>query len=221
MKSAILISLGVGLLTAGLSVFIQTRSQTWQVVPIENPSPVTEVESLVENNPKPVATTTADMGIGSSFDVPALPARLNIPAIGVSAKIQSVGLSWRNDGTMGIPTNFTDVAWYNLGPRPGMPGSAVIAGHLDGKKVKEAVFYNLGNLKSGDLVEVADGMGKVSRFQVVDSKIYEYNATTTDIFSNDASKTRLNLITCTGDWIKGQKIYDKRIVVFTEFLTTN
>ncbi len=118
---------------------------------------------------------------------------------------------------MGIPTNFTDVAWYNGGPLPGMPGSAVIDGHLDGRYVKEAVFYKLGDLKPGDLVEVVDARGQTWQFRVVGSKIYSYNATTTsDIFSGDASKARLNLITCAGDWLKSQKLYNDRIVVFTE-----
>ena len=45
---------------------------------------------------------------------------------------------------MGVPTNFTDVGWYRYGPAPGTPGNAVIDGHLDGKSVPEAVFYNLG-----------------------------------------------------------------------------
>jgi LPXTG-site transpeptidase (sortase) family protein len=119
---------------------------------------------------------------------------------------------------MSIPTNFTDVAWYNGGPRPGMPGSAVIDGHLDGQYVQRAVFYNLQNLKVGDAVKVVDASGTTFTFQVVASKAYAYNASTTDIFSNDTSKARLNLITCTGDWIKSQKLYNQRIVVFTELV---
>ena len=117
---------------------------------------------------------------------------------------------------MEIPTNFTDVAWYNGGPRPGMPGSAVIDGHLDGKDVPQAVFYNLKLLQPGDLVEVVDDTGDVLQFRVVGSKIYGYDTTTTDIFSGDTSKAGLNLITCTGDWDKNEKIYTERLVVFTE-----
>jgi sortase (surface protein transpeptidase) len=120
---------------------------------------------------------------------------------------------------MSIPTNFTDVAWYNGGPLPGMPGNAVIDGHLDGHNVKEAVFYHLGDLAPGDLVEVVDSAGIIWKFQVVRLADYGYNASTTDIFSGDASKARLNLITCAGDWIKGQGIYNQRVVVFTELVT--
>ncbi len=204
-RTAILVSFGVGLLAAGLSVFLQTQGFTVQALSAQNPEPVAVV-----------ATSTT--GVATSFEIPGRPARLIIPAIGVDANVQSVGLFWNGDGSMGIPTNFTDVAWYNGGPRPGEPGSAVIDGHLDGRNVKEAVFYNLDKLTTGDVVEVVDTKGKTLQFRVVDVKTYDYNATTTEIFSGDASKARLNLITCAGDWDKTQKLYNKRIVVFTELV---
>ena len=209
-KTALLLSLGVGLLSAGLSVFVQARSQTIQGF-------------STEGGPKPAVSVAAPtvVGLGSSFAMPALPVRLIIPAIGVDAAIQSVGLFWNGDGTMSIPTNFTDVAWYNGGPAPGAPGSAVIDGHLDGRNVREAVFYNLGNLKPGDLVEVLDASGTLWRFQVARLMTYDYNASTSDIFSGDTSAARLNLITCAGSWIKSQKLYNKRIVVFTELITAS
>ncbi len=201
-KKAVLVSLGVGLLVAGLSLFIQTNSlgtlqAFWSP---QNEQPLPSLPS----------------GTGSSFEQTSKPVRLRIPAIGVDAAVQSVGLSWRNDGTMAVPSNFTDVAWYNKGPNPGMPGSAVLAGHLDGKDVPQAVFFRLGDLKRDDLVEVTDEDGKKVQFRVIETKTYDYNAETSDIFANDGSKTRLNLITCGGNWDKTKKIYDKRVVVFTE-----
>ncbi len=203
--AAILLFLIVGLLTAGLSVFVQARNQA--IAP-----------SSLAADPRPIPAFVAAVGLGSSFEAPGKPVRLIIPAIGVDAAIQSVGLAWakENKGDMSVPSNFTDVAWYNGGPLPGMPGSAVIDGHLDGKYVRKAVFYNLGTLKPGDVVEVVDVSGTILQFQVVTSTTYDYNATTTDIFYGDASKTRLNLITCAGDWNESQKLYNKRIVVFTE-----
>ena len=202
-KTAILVSFGVGLLAAGLSVFLQTQGVT-----------VSALSTVL-----PVVAVPAPVGSASAYQIPGKPARLVIPAIGVDANVQSVGLYWRGDGTLGIPTNFTDVAWYNGGPKPGEPGSAVIDGHFDGRNVKEAVFYNLGSLKTGDLVEVVDTTGKTFDFKVVDVKTYDYNAPTTDIFSTDTSSARLNLITCAGDWDKSQETYNKRVVVFTELVT--
>lgn len=205
-KTAFLVSLGVGLLVAGLSIFIQTHGLTVAAL-ITKDTPVSEA-------------TSTPVGIGTTFEAPGKPVRLIIPTIGVNANIQSVGLAWQGNGEMGIPTNFTDVGWYNGGPRPGEPGSAVIDGHLDGRNVKEAVFYDLGNLKAGDLVEVVDAGGKTWQFKVTDVKLYDYDASTTDIFSSDDSKAHLNLITCAGDWLKDQKQYNQRVVVFTELVTS-
>ncbi len=202
--AAVIVALGVGLLALGLSIFVQTH---------------TNVLSAFRSDVLGTLTNSSASGVGTSFDQPGKPARLIIPSIGVDANVQSVGLYWKGDGTMGIPTNFTDVAWYNGGPRPGEPGSAVIDGHLDGHDVKEAVFYNLGNLKNGDLVEVLDTKGKTWKFKVVDIKSYDYDASATDVFSGDVSKARLNLITCAGDWMAAQHLYTKRIVVFTELVT--
>jgi len=201
----ILIFFGVGLFALVLSIFIQTHANTvW--------FSSSEVNAFT-------TTTSIKMGVGGSFEKPDKPARLIIPAIGVNANIQSVGLAWQGNGQMGIPTNFTDVAWYKDGPLPGMPGSAVIDGHLDGKDVPEAVFYDLEKLQLGDLVEVIDESGKKLQFKVVGSKSYDRNATTTEVFSGDVSRARLNLITCSGDWIANEKSYNERIVVFTELVT--
>lgn len=204
-KSTIFLSLGVGLIAAGLSVFVQVRSQTIKG---------SDAEIL-----KSVPVIPAVVGFGTSFEAPSEPVRLLISAIGVDANIQSVGVS--SSGDMGIPTNFVDVAWFNEGPLPGMPGSAVIDGHLDGRKTPKAVFYNLGKLKKDDLVEVIDQKGKKLQFKVADTKIYNHDASTSDIFSGDTTKARLNLITCAGDWIKNKKLYNERVVVFTELIKTD
>jgi len=205
--STILVTLVVGLGVAGLSIFLQTHGGLG----------VLHGFSMETSIPAVGSSTPA--GIGNSFEAPSKPVRLIIPAIGVNANIQSVGLAWQNNGEMGIPTNFTDVGWYNQGPRPGAPGSAVIDGHLDGKNVPEAVFYHLGDLKPGDLVEVVDAGGKTLQFRVTSTKLYDYNAPTTDIFSSNDTKEHLNLITCAGDWIPTQKLYNQRVVVFTELAT--
>lgn len=200
-KKAVIFSVAAGIFAAGLTIFFQTHSQKWW-------------SSAVEEIVGPASMA----GFGVSSDPPADPVRVRIPAIGVDAAVQKVGLT--ASGTMGIPTNYTDIAWYKDGPLPGAPGSAVIDGHLDGINTPRAVFYDLEKLKPGDLVEVEDANGKTRMFRVVESKYYDYKASSTqEIFWGDASKARLNLITCTGDWIKANRTYDERVVVFTELVT--
>lgn len=212
-KIAIMVTLVVGLLGAGLSAFIQTRHITAQVTP-----PQDQLVALAASTTTPAEEAAS--GTGSSVSASDLPDQLVIPSIGVSTHIESVGLHWRGDGTMGIPSNFTNVAWYNGGPAPGKPGSAVIAGHLDGANTPEAVFYDLDKLKPGDIVEVKDQGGAMMQFKVVRTTLYDYKAPTTEIFISDASKARLNIITCAGVWDPIKKIYSQRLVVFTEMVQT-
>ncbi len=205
-RSAVLLSIGVAVITLVGSILLQTHAQVF-------------ISSLEQG----AATTTVAQakGVGTSYDVPGAPKRLIIPAIGVNAYIQSVGMWWKDPTEIGIPTNFTDVAWYNGGPKPGEPGSAVIDGHLDGATVAQAVFFDLDKLQPGDMVQIVDSDGKTLNFKVTATKLYDYNASTTEIFAGDSSKVRLNLITCAGDWIKvnGANMYNKRVVVFTELVT--
>jgi len=143
--------------------------------------------------------------------------RLLIPAIGVNAPIESVGV--RPDGTMETPAQrpWNDVGWYNSGPRPGERGSAVIAGHLDRPGGNPAVFWRLRDLRVGDSVLVVDASGKALRFHVTRIIFFQpQDAPVQDIFGNTAGSF-LNLTTCAGDWIPTQHQTAQRLVVYTSF----
>ena len=142
-------------------------------------------------------------------------ARLLIPAIGVNAPIESVGV--RPDGTMETPAQrpWNDVGWYNSGPRPGERGSAVIAGHLDRPGGNPAVFWHLRDLHIGDSVLVVGAGGKALRFQVTRIIFFQpQDAPVQDVFGNTAGSF-LNLTTCAGDWIPTQHQTALRLVVYT------
>jgi sortase (surface protein transpeptidase) len=148
-----------------------------------------------------------------------LPGQLVIPSIGVRAQVQLLGLADNGSGEMDVPDNFTDVGWYKHGPRPGTVGSAVIVGHLNGKNVPEAVFFALGDLGIGDTVDVVAEDGATLTFIVVQLRTYPYDAPTDEVFVSTDGKVRLNLITCAGDWLQKENIYNKRTVVFTELVS--
>lgn len=151
--------------------------------------------------------------------IPGLPVRLIIPSIDVDAEVQYVGLDPDGTGEMGVPSNFTDVGWYKYGVRPGMRGSAVIAGHLNGKEIPEAVFYDLHELAVGDEVVIMSAGRVGSIFRVVKVETYAYNDPTEDVFKSTDGKRKLNLITCGGEWLSDEDQYNERTVVFTELVT--
>lgn len=147
--------------------------------------------------------------IGSS-----LPIHLKIPSINVDALIESVGLT--SDGAMDVPKGPAEVAWYNLGPRPGEMGSAVIDGHSGYKNNQPAVFDNLYKLQKGDKIYVENDTGVTTTFIVREIQKYNPNADASDVFISNDGKSHLNLITCTGIWNKIWKSHSERLIVFAD-----
>lgn len=141
-----------------------------------------------------------------------IPTTLTIPKIGVSAQVESVGLDAQ--GKMDIPRNYVDVAWYDLGQKPGEKGSAVIDGHLDTPTGAPGVFSNISRLTAGDTIVVTDSNGKQYMFSVVDTESYPYNAFPLQKVFATNDQPRLNLITCQGKWDAASHNYSNRVVVY-------
>ena len=139
---------------------------------------------------------------------------LKIPNINVDADIESVGLTL--EGAVDVPKSFANVAWFNLGPRPGKKGSSVVSGHSGWKNGKQSVFDNLYKIKKGDKIYIEDGEGIINVFVVRKFKTYGSNDDASDIFSSSDGKAHLNLITCVGNWYVGQKSPNDRFVVFAD-----
>ena len=139
---------------------------------------------------------------------------LRIPKINVDAAIQYVGLT--PQGAMDVPKGPADVAWFDLGPRPGENGSAVIAGHEGWKDGIHAVFDNLHTLQKGDKLYVEDENGTTITFVVREVKLYDQNQDASDVFGSSDGAAHLNLITCAGTWHAAEKSYSNRLVVFTD-----
>jgi sortase A len=143
-----------------------------------------------------------------------IPTRIKIPSIGVNAPIEGVGIT--KSGLMDVPKLPFDTGWYNLGPRPGETGSAVLDGHVNWRNGKKAVFADLSNLKPGDKVMVQNYQGTTTTFIVHYNKIYKASATTKDIFTSSDKGSHLNLITCSGTWDTLASAYSQRLVIFTD-----
>lgn len=142
------------------------------------------------------------------------PQRLVIRKLGVDAAVESVGLDSR--GRMDVPRKDENVAWYNLGYKPGQNGSAVLAGHFDTRSGSPAVFYNIGKLESGDTIEVFDTNGKSLTYTVTSSVSYDFDEVPLQEVFATKGKTMLNLITCEGTYDQANQNYSKRLVVYSK-----
>jgi LPXTG-site transpeptidase (sortase) family protein len=146
---------------------------------------------------------------------PGLPVRLKIPAIKVDAAVEYVGLT--ADRAMDVPKGYDNTAWYQLGPRPGEPGNAVIAGHVDSKS-STAVFWFLRQLKSGDEIVVLGDDGIERKFVVTAAERYKRTEAPLVRIFGPASDVRLNLITCDNDgrFDTRRGEYEQNLVVYAE-----
>ncbi len=143
-----------------------------------------------------------------------LPLRLTIPVIKVDALIEHVGLT--PDGAMDVPKGPDEAVWFNLGPRPGENGSAVIAGHNGWKNNRPAIFDNLHKLQIGDEMTVEDENGLITTFVVREIRTYGKDEAAPDVFGSSDGKPHLNLITCMGDWNNAEKTFSNRLIVFAD-----
>jgi sortase A len=143
-----------------------------------------------------------------------LPVRLRIPTINIDAALDYVGLTPL--GTLGVPAGPTNAAWYDQGPRPGEEGNAVIDGHFGYKNHIPAVFDNLYELQTGDILYVEDAQGTTTAFVVRELRTYGRNEDDTNVFVSNDGKAHLNLITCQGVWSATQKSFSNRLVVFAD-----
>lgn len=142
-----------------------------------------------------------------------LPLRLTIPVINVDAAIEHVGFT--PDGAMGVPSKLVEAAWFDLGPRPGQKGSAVIAGHRSSKLWVSAVFDHLRDLRVGDNLYIEDDQGTIISFKVREIRTYDPKEDASAVFSMSDGR-HLNLITCSGDWDAVQKSFNQRLVIFAD-----
>jgi sortase (surface protein transpeptidase) len=143
-----------------------------------------------------------------------LPAQLVIPKIGVRATVEEVGVD--SHGNMDVPRDWHDVAWYAPGVAPGQPGDAVMDGHLDWYGGVKAVFWNLGQLQSGDLIQVITKDGLTLNFRVSGSQRVPYTAHPAGLFVS-GGPSRLSLITCTGAWDTAKSVYLERLIVNADY----
>lgn len=163
---------------------------------------------------RPDIPRTAGKVLAETAERVGMPTRITIPSIAVEAAIEEVALT--EDGAMDVPDRPQDTVWYGLGPRPGEKGSAVIAGHVDWKDGKPAIFADLHKLEPGDRIVVRDDSGADIVFIVRESRKYDAEADTIGVFSSVDGKEHLNLITCDGTWDEREEQYSERLVVFAD-----
>jgi sortase (surface protein transpeptidase) len=145
-----------------------------------------------------------------------IPVRLEIPRIGVARSLDRLGRV--PDGTIQEPSRWDVPGWYEPGPRPGDPGSAVILGHVDSKR-GPAVFFRLRELRAGDHIDVIGADGSSVRFVVQRTAKYDKQRFPTDDVYYPTLTAGLRLVTCGGQFDATTGHYRSNIIVFAAIRT--
>jgi LPXTG-site transpeptidase (sortase) family protein len=142
--------------------------------------------------------------------VAGVPDRIDIPALGLDAPVQILGHN--ADGSRQVPHQFDTVGWYSDTPRPGDPGPAVLAGHVDSYH-GPAVFFRLNRLHAGDTVRVSSSTG-IRQFVVMSVSMYPKDRFPTDLVFGPVADSELRLVTCGGTFDRADGSYRDNVVVF-------
>jgi sortase (surface protein transpeptidase) len=146
-----------------------------------------------------------------------LPRVITITDAKVRARVLSMDVN--PDNSIQAPINIFDAGWYTGSAKPGEPGAALIDAHASGA-TRQGLFAYLDTLEVNDTVEVERGDGVTFIYEVAYTEIVEKD--TLDMAKllktyGDAPQG-LNLITCTGTYVKEQSTYDHRVVVYTKLV---
>jgi Sortase domain len=123
------------------------------------------------------------------------PVSLVIPAIHVSTRLIRLGVT--SAGTLQVPGTTAVAGWYTGSPRPGEPGGAVIAGHVD-SKLGPGVFVRLDMLTPGEKVFVRRADGTLAVFTITAVRSYPKTGFPTSAVYGPTPDAQLRLITCGG-----------------------
>jgi hypothetical protein len=143
-----------------------------------------------------------------------VPVRVTIPAIGVDSKLLHLGVN--ADGTIQVPSLVTSAglaAWYKYSVTPGQVGTSLIEGHVDDLQ-GPAVFFRLGALHPGDVIDVRLADGVTAVFRVTGVREFSKDSFPAELVYGQARYPALRLITCGGTFDYATGHYLSSIVVF-------
>jgi hypothetical protein len=228
-KPAALISIAVGLVLAVVAAVagVSLISTVGDVESIESalsdpgdagdllPEILTTSTTTLPDRPRPntLWPINSDSALGDQASESPQPVSILIEAIGAEAPVNPYGINERT-GQMDVPRNVQEVAWYQYGPSPGQPGSAVLAAHVDLKSQGPGVFFNLRNLNRGDTIVIGFDDGSQQRFVVEARTLYQKEDLPTESIFSREGPSILTLITCGGGFSEADAHYDSNVVVF-------
>lgn len=178
--------------------------------PAQAPSPGT-AHSPGHDQPLRPATQPGDSGTAVIASI-AVPVRLRIPAIGVSARIIPVGVA--TTGELGIPADPSVVGWWAGGASPGQPaGATVLVGHIDSAASGPGALFRLADLRPGAVVSLTAGR-RTWQYAVQALRAYPKDSLPSGVIFGQRVTPRLVIVSCGGPFDSTTGHYLDNIVAY-------
>ncbi|MEU2063372.1 class F sortase [Streptomyces sp. NPDC013455] len=146
------------------------------------------------------------------------PTTLRVPSLGVDAPV----IPLRLDRNRELETPPVDrpklVGWYQGGPTPGEPGTAIAVGHRD-TRTGPAVFAGLAQVRRGRRIEVARADGRTAVYSVDRVKVYDKAGFPDKEVYGPTGRPELRVLTC-GGLFSRRTGYTSNVVVFAHLTAT-
>ena len=128
-----------------------------------------------------------------------------------------VGVTSR--GSLEVPSgsHYDQAAWFRYSPTPGSLGPAIIVGHIDSTR-GASVFFHLGSLEPGDLVQVERTDHSTAVFKVDEVGRYQKDEFPTQRVYGDTDNAALRLISCGGPFDRDSGHYRDNVIVWASLL---
>jgi hypothetical protein len=160
-------------------------------------------------------------------DIESSRAVLEIPAIGVDAPLLPTGAQGApGTASLTIPDDVHTVAWWDGtvldgdsvvhedAPRPGEPGVAVIAGHIDSASQGPGALYDLRELSKGDTVEIIDSRGRTSVWTISGAPETALKTNLPPALWVSTGPPKLAIVTCGGPFDAATGHYLDNVIVW-------
>jgi LPXTG-site transpeptidase (sortase) family protein len=163
----------------------------------------------------PLALGALSLFLGMGAPTPALavgspPVQIDIPTIGTHAAVVPLGET--ADGSMQAPEDPDTVGWFQPGVQVGVPGNALLDGHVDwGGRLR--VFGLLSQLQPGDAFDITTSNGDVLTYHVTWTRFYDADSAPLDEIFQQTNDEEVTLITCGGAFDRSVHMYVGRWVV--------
>ena len=212
----VIILASVGLVVAVVAAWPRPGAPSLEGAPAPRPEAVApQASPLPATAAQPVGRRDASLTAGGparAADPAVQPVRVTVAGVDIDAAVKPVGVA--ADGQMELPADPRVFGWYRFGPAPGVDdtGSAVIAGHLDSRRLGLGPLVRLRDVETGDTVEVQTSDGGTTSYRVVQVARFDRQGLPAEVFTRTGAP-RLRLVTCGGAYDAERGGYQENLVV--------